>query len=111
MGNFNLGVVFFPRLSVCNLARGRWGFGAGGRYAVLVRPPAPSYPVRDDGFAGGRFCGFSVAFGGCPFLLRFAYYPYPRTLAIFAYTVPRNPICDQCRTWAGEEGVSLLLTC
>ena len=78
---------------------------------VTVTPSAPSYPVCDDGLQGESFAVFSISFGGFPFLLRFTYYPYPRALAFFAFAVPRNPIHDQCQTWAGEEGVPLLLAC
>ena len=39
VGHFNLGVVFCPRLSICNLERSRWGFGVGGRYVVCTKLP------------------------------------------------------------------------
>ena len=104
VGHFNLGVVFFPRLSFATPR-----VVDGGLVQAVVTPSAPSYPVCDDGLQGESFTVFSVAFGGFPFLLRFTYYPYTRTLAFFSYAVQCNSIRNQCRTWAGEEGVPLLL--
>ena len=40
----------------------------GGLVQAAVTPSAPSYPVCDDGFVGGGFCSFSVAFWWFPFV-------------------------------------------